>query len=205
VDLNIRSIIGAKIRRKGPGWVGIVADFAEISDDVSVRQAISVLCKKWRLRRIVPGVFHYPRKIGALGIDAPPDPEAVARAVARRKGYVIAPSGPMAVNRLGLSAQVAGKLVFLTDGPDETFQLGKLTVSLCHRPANQIRVGGTFEKAVVQAILHIGPQGIIEEVRSRIGKLTSPARRIKLLRAADRVGDWAGEVIRSIAATATGA
>jgi hypothetical protein len=53
-----------------------------------------------------------------------PDVDQVARAIARKFGWRIQPSGAIAANLLGLSTQVPARAAYLSDGPDRSYKIG---------------------------------------------------------------------------------
>jgi hypothetical protein len=205
MNLNARTAILERIRRKGRGWVFTPLEFPAVPDTEVVKNVLQRLRRRGRLREITAGVFHFPRRVRELGIEVPPEPLKVAKAVARLHGHRIAPSGAAAANYLGLSLQVPAKPVYLTDGPDNEIPLGKSTIVLRHAPADQVRVGGDLERTLVQAILYLGRDGVDEAAILKMRRAVPPQRRGKVLAASQRVGGWVGNVLREIAAPRTSA
>jgi hypothetical protein len=76
-----------------------------------------------------------------------------------------------------------------------------MTIVLRHAPANCVRVGGDLERAIVQAVLYLGRDGVDERAILKLRNAVPPARRQKLLAASKRVGGWVGEVLAQVAAT----
>jgi hypothetical protein len=198
MDLNTRAEVLEQIRRKGRGWVFTARDFPATHDPEAVRATLRKLQRAGQLKKITTGVFHFPRTIRDLGIEVPPDPLKVAKAVARLRGHRIALSGAAAANRLGLTTQVPAKPVYLTDGPSKEIQLGKMTIVLRHAPAECVRVGGDLERAIVQALFYLGPEGIDDKTILKLRRAVPPARRNRLLAAARRVGGWVEQVLQQI-------
>lgn len=60
-----------------------------------------------------------------LGQWVSPDLKQVAQALARKFGWRIQPSGDTALNFLGLSTQIAGKIIYFSDGPHREYIVGK--------------------------------------------------------------------------------
>ena len=79
-----------------------------------------------KIRRVIRGIYDYPKFSELLGQLLSPDLQQVAQVLARKFGWRIQPSGDTALNLLGLSTQVPGKKVYLSDGPKRKYLTGKL-------------------------------------------------------------------------------
>jgi len=111
----------------------------------------------------------------------------------------IVPEGAWAANLLGLSTQVPAKIIYLTDGPNNEVLIGRRSIHFKHaRPKAMAGLEGKFA-LVVQALRHIGKQGIgpseIEKLRSSL----SPAEKRRLVKDARFGVDWIYEVAKKIA------
>jgi predicted transcriptional regulator of viral defense system len=89
------------------------------------------LAKKGTLRRLVRGLYDYPRTDPDIGLVSPTT-DAIVKSLKGRDNILLQPSGGYAANLLGLSDQVPMKIVFLTDGPTRRVQLGKQVIMLKH-------------------------------------------------------------------------
>ncbi len=200
MNLNVRANVLDQLRQKGRGWVFTILDFPATQDKNEFKNVLRALCMAGRVRKVAAGVFHYPRKIRHLNLEVPPEPIKVARAVAKLGGHRIALTGAEAANRFGLSTQVPAKLAYLTDGPDKVIHLGKTTLRLRHVPADCVRVGGPLERALVQAILYLGPDALDEKAIQKLRQAVPPTRRHKVFAAGERFGGWVGQILQKIAA-----
>jgi len=85
------------------------------------RSAIDItlhrLLKKGTLRRVIRGIYDYPKYSETLKTVLSPDSDQVAQALVRRFGWRIQFTGSTALNILGLSTQVPARIVYLSDGP----------------------------------------------------------------------------------------
>src|SRR5689334_7276126 len=113
---SIVNAVKSKIYGHGRGWVFTPHHFADLGSDTGVRTALSRLQKEKVIRRIAQGIYDYPRTHKTLGLLSP-SVDDVAKAYAQKNGAQIQAAGAYAVNLIGLSEQVPGKVVFLTDGP----------------------------------------------------------------------------------------
>ena len=76
--------------------------------------------------RVARGIYCYPKieKVYGLGV-VPPSLEDIAKAMAKRDGAKIVPTGLFAQYQLGLTQQVPMNVVYLTDGASRTIDLGE--------------------------------------------------------------------------------
>src|SRR5262245_23391716 len=135
---SIQSQILGRIRLAGRGKVFTQKDFLRFGSRVAVDQAFSRLAVSQTIRRLGRGLYHYPRINKRLRLPVPPDPEEIAHALARRTGSQIAPSGAVALNRLGLSTQVPARPVYLTDGRTRQVRVGNTIFIMKHVPPKEL-------------------------------------------------------------------
>ena len=114
----------SRIYGRGRGWAFTKIDFVAEFGEVNIHQALSSLTKTGTIRRVCHGVYDYPRYSELLGQTLSPDVDQVAQALARKFNWRILPSGDTALNQLGLSTQVPGKWVYLSDGPSREYAIG---------------------------------------------------------------------------------
>src|SRR5271163_2341856 len=113
---SIEMMVKNRIIEHGPGWCFTPMYFSDLGSDISIRKALSQLQKQNIIRRLAQGVYDYPKMHDLLG-TIPPDLNEVAKAIAEKNGVQIQPAGAYAANLVGLSVQVPGRIIFLTEGP----------------------------------------------------------------------------------------
>ena len=96
------------------------------------------------------GIYDYPRIHKSLGLLSP-SVDAIAKAFAEKNAAQIQASGAYAANLIGLSEQVPGKIVFLTDGPTGKVKVGKLEISFKKTTVKNMYAAGSKEALVIQA------------------------------------------------------
>jgi Family of unknown function (DUF6088) len=147
---NIVNTVKSKIYGHGRGWVFTPQHFSDLGSDTGVRTALSRLEKEKIIRRISQGIYDYPQTHKTLGILSP-SVDAVAKAFAEKNGAQIQASGAYAANLIGLSQQVPGRAVFLTDGPTGKIKIGKLELSFKKTTVKNMFAAGSREALVIQA------------------------------------------------------
>jgi len=170
--------IFARIRGKGAGAVVTPKDFLDLAGRDAVDQALSRLVRQGALQRIGHGLYHLPRINKRLGVSVPPDPDAVAQAIGRRTGSRVALSSAAVANRLGLSAQVPAKPVYLTDGRSRTIRVGNQTFQMKHVAAGRLPDRNDMAGLVIQAIRDSGGSFVDHDTIKKLQRQLAPAQEI---------------------------
>jgi len=120
------------------------------------------------------GVYDYPKHSEKLGRELSPDLDQVARALARKFGWRIQVTGPAALNLLGLSTQVLGRVAYISDGPTRTYTVGERDLTFVHTSLKDAGFKRWESSVVVQALKALGPDEIspstIQKMRDFIGE-----------------------------------
>ena len=195
---TMRDQIVGRIKRLGEGKAFSAKDFLDIASRGTIDMALGTLTRNGTIRRIRRGLYDMPKVNPALGGKLSPDIDEAAQAIARRQRWKIVPEGAWAANLLRLSTQVPAKIIYLTDGPNNEVLIGRRSIHFKHaRPKAMAGLEGKFA-LVVQALRHLGKEGIgpreIEKLRSAL----SPAEKRRLVKDTRFGVDWIYEVAKRI-------
>jgi len=102
----IEQKILSRIYGNGRGWAFSQADFADLGARSTIDSALHRREREGVIRRVIRGIYHYPRHSKALGGPTSPNIDQIAHALARKFNWRIQPNGATAQNLLGLSTQV---------------------------------------------------------------------------------------------------
>jgi hypothetical protein len=188
-----------RIDRLEPGKAFSAKDFLDIATRGSIDMALGKLARKGTIRRIRRGLYDRPRVNPSLGGKLSPDIDEAAQAIARRQRWKIVPEGAWAANLLGLSTQVPSKIIYLTDGPNKSVEIGRRSIYFKH--ARPKAMAGLEGKAalVVQALRYLGKESVstreIETIRARL----SPQEKRRLPKETRFSVDWIYEIAKRIA------
>ena len=145
--------------------------FARYGNALAVGQALSRLAKAGKIRRIRQGLYDLPRPHPVIGQTAP-DPMATVRALMEGSSAQWQVSGAYAANLLGLSEQVPGRIVVLTNGSSRQVKLGKLTLVFRRAAPRYLLGAGRPAGLVIQAIRHLRERGLradrLEALRAKL-------------------------------------
>ena len=192
------SKVTRKIYGMGRGWAFSVIDFSTFGTRSAIDVTLHRLLKRGTIRRVTRGIYDYPRYSDRLETELSPDPDQVARAIARKYGWRIQPSGNAALNLLGLSTQVPSQFLYLSDGPNRTYQIGRQTLTFRQSPLKESSLKLRESGIIVQALRSLGKERISPEVVSKIRKWLAPEKRSLVLKDARTVTGWVYDAIRQI-------
>ena len=173
-------------------------DFLDLGNRAAVDQSLSRLARTGEIRRIQRGLYDLPRISTLLNQPVTPSPDELVRAWAKNNGLKVVPSGARAANALGLSTQVPAKSVYYTNGRTQTLKLGPYTVKLLNRGPKTMDVSGRMASLVLQALRHIGRDGVGSEVVRQLQETLSQREKAELMRNLCHVPAWMLPVIREI-------
>lgn len=165
-----------RILSHGQGWCFTPKHFLDLGTDTAVRKFLSLLQKQGVIRRIAQGLYDYPREHNVLG-KVPPSIDAVATAIAEKNGAKIQPTGAYAANLIGISDQVPGRVIFLTDGPPKKLKIGKLEIVFKQSTVKNMFAAGSREALVIQALKFMGKDQIDEAVLKTVKSFLKSSKR----------------------------
>lgn len=164
-----------RIRGRGRGSVITSMDFLDLGTRDAVDLALHRLAKKGTIRRLARGLYDFPNKHPVLGVLLP-SAESIAKALAGRDRTRLQPAGAYAANILGLSEQIPAKTVFLTDGPNRTVKIGRMTIRLRRTTPRNMAAAGRLSGLLIQAFRELG-KNAVTPARMRHLKRTIPAEK----------------------------
>lgn len=197
---TVVSSVKNRIIKQGKGWCFTPKHFLDLDSDTGVRSTLSRLQKEKFIRRLTQGIYEYPREHQVLGI-LPPKPEEIAKAIAEKNGIQIQPSGAYAANLIGLSDQVPGRIVFLTNGPSKKVKIGRQEIIFRTTTEKNMYPAGSKVGLVIQAVKNLGKEHIDNITRSRIQKFLVGTNKQELIKNLKYAPLWIRTLIFSIMET----
>jgi len=196
---TIENRMSYRIRGTGGGWAFSPRDFLDLGGRSTVDSALHRLAQRGEIRRVIRGIYDYPRFSKLLDQQLSPDVDQVARALARKFRWRIQPTGATALNFLGLSTQVPARAIYLSDGPDKTYQIGKMTLVFEHTALKESGVKLKESGLIVQALKSLGSEQITPDVITKIREWLPKPLRAKVLADTKTATGWVYNVIQQIA------
>lgn len=195
---SIENKILSRIYGRGRGWAFTKTDFVAEFGEANIYQALSSLAKAGKVRRVCRGVYDYPRYSELLNRQLSPDLDQVAHALARKFNWRIQPSGAAALNQLGLSTQVPGRWVYLSDGPSREYEAGSHTLAFKQSALKDVGFKYRESGLVVQALKALGREHVDRRVIEGIYQHLESKGCERILRDTRSVTGWIYETIKRI-------
>jgi hypothetical protein len=196
---DLSSKILARIYGKGRGYVFTPKDFLDLANHATVRQSLARFTEAGITRRLLRGVYDYPAFSEFLKAPASPDPDAIARAIARTHGWTLRPAGETALNLLGLSTQVPAQWHYFSDGPSKKYEWSGGTLIFTRRANREIAGLSPKTVLVVQALKALGSARVDNEVIAGLKRKLDKKERARAFSEARYVTAWVYEVIKRLA------
>ena len=161
----MKTILTKEIRNviygNGPNKIYMVSDFAYLNNDGLVTRALSRLEKEGVLIRLSQGLYLYPlrNKFGILR----PSIEDMAYAIAEKDKARIIPCGLTALNKLGLSTQVAMNAVYLTDATARELIVGNRKIIFKRSAPRNFAYKTDLFPLIIAAMKELGKDGVTDE------------------------------------------
>ena len=190
--------IRERIDKAKDGTIFIHADFVDVTDSETVRRTLNRLVCEQVLKHVLNGIYEKPRFSKLLQEFVAPDPNEVAKALARNYHWSIAPSGNTALNLLGLSTQVAAVWSYRSDGPYKTYQINNHRIEFKHRTNKEVAGLSDTTALVIQALKELGRDNIDPSIIETISSRLSVDDKEAMLREASESTDWIYDMIRKI-------
>lgn len=194
---SIENKISSRIYGNGRGWTFSQKDFIDLGGTSTIHWALSELEKSGTIRRVLRGIYDYPRLSKLLDTDLPPDIHQVAKALARKFSWRIQPGGAAALNLLDLSTQVPSRFQYFSDGPSREYLVDKTTLEFRHQ-ALKDAVRHQETAVLLQALKELGADQIDAGILQQMRDWLPGAKRQKVLRDARGISAWIYEAMTQI-------
>ena len=195
---SIEDKIYAMIRLNGRGSVFTNSDFYHIGNRTTVTWSLSSLRGRGIIRPLLSGIFDYPIYSELLQEWLAPDVDAVAQAIARKNQWHIQITGESALNYLGLSTQVPGRYLYLSDAQSREYQLMNSTIEFNRSPLKQSKFKSRQTEIITQALLSLGESNLNDAVITKITDFITEKEKPRILKDSRYAPAWIGELLRNI-------
>jgi len=202
VGKTIEQQVLARIYGHGRGWAFSPKDFLDLGSRKAIDISLIRLTNAGTIRRVIRGIYDYPRFSDLLNQQLGPDLHQVAIALARKFGWKIQPGPAAALNLIGLSTQVPSQYLYYSNGPDRKYTVDKTALQFEKTALKETRFKLEETGIVVQAIKSLGQNGITNEVSLAIRDWLGPEKLSRVAKDAERTTDWVYAEIKRICAEA---
>jgi hypothetical protein len=182
----------------GRGWAFSSSDLLKKFSRHQADNILSNLTKDKKIRRVCRGIYDYPKYSELLQKELSPNIDQVARAFARKSNWRIEVSGESALNLLGLSTQIEGRYIYLSDGANRSYDILGTTLEFKKSSLKNIGFKHKESSLIVQALKALGREHITDEVIRKIRKEIDPKKFNRILKDTQSSTVWIYEIIKEI-------
>lgn len=195
---SIENKVFNSIKGSGRGYVFSSADFAEKYNGTTVDWVLSNFVRQNKIRRIMRGIYDFPKYSELLQQYLSPEIDKVAHALARKFKWRIEPSGDTALYLLGLSTQVPARYIYLSDGPKREYEV--MGNQLEFKKIALKNVGFKYAESalLVQAIKSLGKDNISADIITKLKQKIDSKLYPKIIKDTKTVTDWIYNVIKQV-------
>lgn len=192
------SQIEERIRNSPKGTIFLTSDFTDLASSDAANRALLRLEEAGLIRRILFGVYEYPDYNEFLDEYVEPSPDMVARALARKFGWTIVPSGDTALNMLGLSTQVPAVGLYVSDGTYKEYTYGNTVIRFKRTTNKEISKISYKTALIIQAVKALGKENITGEIKNKIASTMTGEEKTMMVAEAKYATSWIYDVIKEI-------
>lgn len=196
--MSEQKTINETVREAEPGAIFVPSDFAEAGAADAVRKALSRMVESGELERPMRGLYRKPRLSVFLDKPVPASPNEIAKALARKFEWRIAPYGDTALNQLGVDPQVPSIVRYVSDGPYRTYQYGPYAIEFRHSANRDLSSLSPVAATVVQALKALGKDRLTEEALDAISSRLDDAQLEKLASETRNTTSWVRDAIKDM-------
>lgn len=196
--LTIENKVLSRVYGNGRGWAFSQVDFSGLGTRSAIDVSLHRLVARGTIRRVMRGVYDYPMDSKMLGRTLSPDMDQVARALARKFGWRIQPTGPAALNLLGLSTQVVARIAYLSDGPDRTYSVKGQELIFQHTVLKEAVFKLRESSLLVQGLKTLGQDRITADTERKLRRFIRDDLRAKVLKDTRTASGWIRDTILNI-------
>lgn len=190
MNQSIEEQILSRVYGRGRGWAFSQKDFVSLGTRSAIDKAFERLLEKGTIRRVIRGIYDYPKYSTLLKQELSPDLDQIAAALARKFGWRIQVTGASALNLLGISTQVVGRVVYVSDGPDKVFIIGKQTLEFKNSVLKEAALKLRESALIVQGLKSLGQEQITPEVIDAMKKWLPEHLKKQVLKDTQVVTGW---------------
>lgn len=173
-------------------------DFLDIASYETARKTLNRMVNERKIQRVIGGFYYNPRYSDLIGEYEAASIHELARAIARKYNWDIAPHGSTALNLLGLSTQVPTHYTYISSGRYKTYKIADTVLDFKKVNPGEIANMSLKTATVIQAIKSLGKEHINDQVVQQIRENLTGKERKDLMDESKSVSAWMYEVIREI-------
>lgn len=197
-ELSLTTKIYNRMEETPKGTIFSNNDFYDLGNLDAVRKALSRLCAKDEIYRLLDGYYTIPYFIDIVQEYSYPTVEQLAWKIADRYAWNVTPFGENALNQVGLSTQVPVVCEYLSDGPYREFYYSNRIIKFKHTSNRMISKYSQPASLIIQSIRALGENNITDKHIRIMRIFTNKYVKENLLEETKSAPAWIYEVIKRI-------
>ncbi len=157
-----------RIESKKGKSIWVANDFQDISNRNVIDLTLHRLIKSKDIARAMRGIYYKPEYSSLLNEFLSPNCNEIAEAIARNHKWEIIPEGNTALNYLGISTQVPGRITYKSSGPSKVYKVDNCEITFKKSSLKEISFKYSITNLIVQAFKAIGKNNIDEKIISKM-------------------------------------
>lgn len=162
---------------KNKGKIYAISDFYNLGTQNTVKSAFYRLSVEGKITRLIDGLYTMPIYSELLQEYTFPDIKEVAKKIAEKFSWTIAPTGNITLNYTGLATQMTNEYIYISDGPYREYWYQNQKIIFKHTSSRNITSYSLGMAIMIQAIKALGKDNI---TRMNIERLAFFAKKTKL-------------------------
>ena len=150
------------------------------------------------IRRIIKGIYCLNKYDKLLSIPILPSTNDVANCLARKHKWIICPTGNAALNMMGLSTQVPGTYIYLSNGPYKQYSIYDIPLIFKRTMNRELSNYSFVTLLLIQCIKALGKDNIDDEVIDTLRYRLSKDNKKRALEETPFVQAWIRRIIVEI-------
>jgi hypothetical protein len=199
--MSTREQIINKITSMPKGSVFTLSDLSEVADYKAINLTVARLEKEGLVRRILRGVYDYPKLNETSGEPIDTNPDDVAKAIARNFVWNIIPSGERCLYILKLTDKQVTDYSYLSDGPSKEYEYDGIKITYKQIAKREISKIAYKTAIIVHALKTLGKEADFSKPIQHLASTLNKQEKEFLLQDAKYVTDWVYEIIKEICNT----
>lgn len=180
MTMTAKQTIIKEIQAHGFGWAFCAKDFLPLLKRNDIDTALFYLEKEHKIRKLMRGIYDYPRFSLVLQKKTAPDIDQVASAIARNLHHEMQLTGNSALNYLKLSTQIPSSFIFLWDGRSQDFSIGDLKIHFKSASKRDFLPQMPESRILIQALRILGGN-LSQETQNILKKSFTPGQWNRIL------------------------
>lgn len=172
--------------------------FSQKYSSETIKRTVNELKQRGYIQPLIRGFYYKPRFIKLINENAAPDYNEVAYEIARRRKWIIAPTGERSLNLLGLSRQVSNCYIFASTGPYRQYKINNITIAFKRCKPNELIDCCDETRILIQGLKTLGKDNVNKDTILQLRKQFNPRIKRIFLKESAGTTAWIYKCIKEI-------